>query len=55
MAAGHEICAHGCFHENIPALADGQERRLLEISLRQHEQVTGIRPDTAPRPGTSPT
>jgi peptidoglycan/xylan/chitin deacetylase (PgdA/CDA1 family) len=44
MAAGHEICAHGCFHENIPSLAEGEERRLLEISLRQHEQVTGIRP-----------
>src|SRR5690348_16146980 len=27
----------------FPALADGEERRLLELSLRQHEQVTGTR------------
>ncbi|GGL99035.1 polysaccharide deacetylase family protein [Nakamurella endophytica] len=44
LSAGHEICAHGCYHENISLLPADEERRLLEISLRQHEQVVGHRP-----------
>jgi peptidoglycan-N-acetylglucosamine deacetylase len=44
LGAGHEICAHGCYHENIAALPEGEERRLLEVSLTQHESIVGKRP-----------
>ena len=44
MAAGHEIAAHGCYHENITELLPSEERRLMERQLEQHEQVVGQRP-----------
>ncbi|MCF6466941.1 polysaccharide deacetylase [Nonomuraea sp. MG754425] len=44
LEAGHEIAAHGCYHEVVPSLEPAEERRLMEVTLRQHEQVTGRRP-----------
>ncbi len=44
IAAGHEIAAHGCYHENITELLPSEERRLMERQLEQHEQVVGQRP-----------
>jgi peptidoglycan/xylan/chitin deacetylase (PgdA/CDA1 family) len=44
LAAGHEVAAHGCYHENLGDLGPGEERRLMEVQLAQHEQVTGRRP-----------
>jgi len=44
LAAGHEIAAHGCYHEVVPDLGADEERRLMEVALRQHEQVVGHRP-----------
>ncbi|WP_299561214.1 polysaccharide deacetylase [uncultured Mycolicibacterium sp.] len=41
---GHEIAAHGVYHEYVPKLEPGEERRLLELQLRLHEEVTGRRP-----------
>ncbi len=42
--AGHEIAAHGCYHERIPELSEPEERRLLALQLRHHEKVLGARP-----------
>jgi peptidoglycan/xylan/chitin deacetylase (PgdA/CDA1 family) len=42
--AGHEIAAHGVYHEYIPALAPDEERRLLELQIDQHIRIVGHRP-----------
>jgi peptidoglycan/xylan/chitin deacetylase (PgdA/CDA1 family) len=42
--AGHEIAAHGCYHEVIGDLAPGEERRLMAVQLEQHEKIVGCRP-----------
>lgn len=44
VAAGHEIAAHGVYHEYIPKLAPDEERRLLELQLSLHEALIGKRP-----------
>jgi peptidoglycan/xylan/chitin deacetylase (PgdA/CDA1 family) len=44
LSGGHEIAAHGCFHENIPSLEPDEERRLMEVQLAQHLSITGMRP-----------
>jgi peptidoglycan-N-acetylglucosamine deacetylase len=44
VEAGHEIAAHGCYHEVITELEPGEERELMEIQLAQHEQIVGRRP-----------
>lgn len=44
VAAGHEIAAHGCYHEVLSELAPGEERRLMERQLEQHIAVVGSRP-----------
>ncbi|MER7395247.1 polysaccharide deacetylase [Streptomyces sp. NPDC000151] len=41
---GHEIAAHGVYHEYIPKLEIDEERRLLELQLKEHERVLGRRP-----------
>jgi len=41
---GHEIAAHGVYHEYIPKLDPAEERRLIEIQLAIHEQIVGRRP-----------
>lgn len=41
---GHEIGAHGVYHEYVPALELDEERRLLELQLRQHQELLGARP-----------
>lgn len=41
---GHEIAAHGVYHEYIPKLEADEERRLMELQIRQHEQFLGKRP-----------
>lgn len=42
--AGHEIAAHGVYHEYIPALELDEERRLLELQVEQHVRILGERP-----------
>lgn len=44
LEAGHEISAHGCWHEPIMTLSADEERRLLEASIVQHEKFVGTRP-----------
>ena len=41
---GHEIAAHGVYHEQINRLDPDEERRLLELQVKQHEQLLGARP-----------
>lgn len=44
LDAGHEIAAHGCYHEYIPGLDADHERHLMEVQLQQFEQIIGGRP-----------
>jgi peptidoglycan/xylan/chitin deacetylase (PgdA/CDA1 family) len=44
IAAGHEIAAHGVYHEYVPKLDLQEERRLLEVQIAVHEEVVGRRP-----------
>ncbi|MEU9456089.1 polysaccharide deacetylase [Streptomyces sp. NPDC048277] len=44
MAAGHEIAAHGVYHEFVPKLDPAEERRLIELQLQLHERLLGVRP-----------
>ena len=44
VAAGHEIAAHGVYHEYIPSLELDEERRLLQLQVEQHERLVGARP-----------
>lgn len=41
---GHEIGAHGVYHEYVPKLELAEERRLLVLQLSQHESLLGRRP-----------
>jgi len=41
---GHELAAHGCYHEQVPKLDAAEERRLLEVQIVDHEQLVGRRP-----------
>lgn len=42
--AGHEIAAHGVYHEYIPKLDIVEERRLLDLQIAEHEEIVGVRP-----------
>jgi len=42
--AGHEIGAHGFYHENITLLEPDEEHRVMEAAIRQHEKYVGKRP-----------
>lgn len=44
VEAGHEIGAHGVYHEYVPALDPDEERRLIELQLDQHDTLLGNRP-----------
>jgi peptidoglycan/xylan/chitin deacetylase (PgdA/CDA1 family) len=44
LADGHEVAAHGVYHEYIPALERDEERRLLDLQVEQHERILGRRP-----------
>jgi peptidoglycan/xylan/chitin deacetylase (PgdA/CDA1 family) len=44
VEAGHEIAAHGCYHESIPSLDSSRERQLMERQLEQYAQIVGGRP-----------
>ncbi|WP_190813047.1 polysaccharide deacetylase family protein [Saccharopolyspora pogona] len=44
VEAGHEIAAHGVYHEPITRLDADEERRLLALQIRQHERILGERP-----------
>jgi peptidoglycan/xylan/chitin deacetylase (PgdA/CDA1 family) len=44
LDAGHEIAAHGCYHEAIPNLSAAEERRLMDVQLEQHQQIVGRLP-----------
>jgi peptidoglycan-N-acetylglucosamine deacetylase len=41
---GHEVAAHGVYHEYVPKLDAAEERRLIELQLAQHETLLGSRP-----------
>jgi len=41
---GHEIAAHGCYHESVPKLDRDEERRLMDKALAVHERIIGKRP-----------
>lgn len=41
---GHEIAAHGAYHESVPSLGEEEERRLMELQLHQHQKIVGRRP-----------
>lgn len=42
--AGHEIAAHGVYHEYVPKLDHSEERRLLELQLELHQSLIGNTP-----------
>lgn len=44
VEAGHEIAAHGCYHESVPSLDAAEERRLMEVTIALHEKHVGARP-----------
>ncbi len=44
LGAGHEIAAHGCYHETLGQLEAGVERHLMERQLEQHLEIVGLRP-----------
>lgn len=44
VSRGHEIAAHGVWHEYVPKLELPEERRLIELQLEQHERLLGNRP-----------
>ena len=44
VEAGHEVAAHGVWHEYVPKLELSEERRLLEFQLDAHDEVFGRRP-----------
>ena len=45
VEAGHEVAAHGCYHEVVPKLEPAEERRLMALQLADHERVLGRRPE----------
>lgn len=44
VAAGHEVAAHGVYHEAVHQLELDEERRLMELQLSTHEALLGRRP-----------
>jgi len=44
VEAGHEIAAHGVYHEYVPKLEPKEERRLIELQLDQHQRLLQARP-----------
>ncbi|MEU6408899.1 polysaccharide deacetylase [Microbispora sp. NPDC046933] len=44
LAGGHEICAHGVYHENLTDMPEPIERKLMEHQIQQHLDVLGTRP-----------
>jgi peptidoglycan/xylan/chitin deacetylase (PgdA/CDA1 family) len=44
VESGHEVAAHGVYHEYVPKLSPDEERRLMDLQLRQHEELLGARP-----------
>jgi peptidoglycan/xylan/chitin deacetylase (PgdA/CDA1 family) len=44
ISDGHEIAAHGVYHETITKLEPEEERRLMELQIEQHEKFIGKRP-----------
>jgi peptidoglycan/xylan/chitin deacetylase (PgdA/CDA1 family) len=44
VEAGHEIAAHGCYHEPVPTLDVDRERFLMEKTLELHDKFVGKRP-----------
>jgi peptidoglycan-N-acetylglucosamine deacetylase len=44
LDGGHEIAAHGAYHEYLPSLDEQEERRLMELQLEQHDKIVGRAP-----------
>lgn len=44
LKEGHEIAAHGVFHEKILMLEPARERELMELQIEHHIKIIGRRP-----------
>jgi len=44
QSRGHEICAHGVYHEHLDDMPEPTERRLMRHQLEQHQRILGTRP-----------
>ena len=44
LAGGHEVAAHGCYHESIPTIDADHEREIMVRQLEQYARVIGGRP-----------
>ncbi len=44
LDAGHEVAAHGCYHESIPTIDTDHERELMVKQLAQYQHIIGGRP-----------
>jgi peptidoglycan/xylan/chitin deacetylase (PgdA/CDA1 family) len=44
VAAGHEVAAHGCYHESVSTISAAHEREMMVKSLEQYERIVGGRP-----------
>ncbi|WP_270887974.1 polysaccharide deacetylase family protein [Pedococcus sp. 5OH_020] len=44
LADGHEVAAHGVYHEYIPKLQLDEERELLAVQVEQHQRLVGRPP-----------
>ncbi len=44
LVDGHEVAAHGVYHEYIPKLELQEERELLGLQVEKHESLIGRRP-----------
>ncbi|MFD0662809.1 polysaccharide deacetylase family protein [Thermocatellispora tengchongensis] len=44
LARGHEVCAHGVYHENLTDMPEPIERKLMAHQIQQHLDVLGTRP-----------
>jgi len=44
LKAGHEIGAHGVYHEKILTLTPERERELMALQLEQHQRLIGKKP-----------
>ena len=44
LTDGHEIAAHGVYHEYIPKLGLEEERELLGVQVERHQSLIGRRP-----------
>lgn len=44
VRSGHEIAAHGCYHEQVTRLTPAREHELMRRQIEQYHSVLGTRP-----------